>query len=98
MNADINLLFSSPTARILDFKCREHSHTVSPVECVAPFVSDFHFSRIFKKFTARSSHQYLLELRLQHALLLLRNTSLSVSDFKKSKISKVLLRFCAYIE
>jgi len=44
------------------------------------FVSDFHFSRIFKKFTARSPHQYLLELRLQHALLLLRNTSLSVSE------------------
>ena len=44
------------------------------------FVSDFHFSRIFKKFTARSPYQYLLELRLQHALLLLRNTSLSVSE------------------
>jgi len=205
MNADLNLLFSSPTARILDFKCREHPHTVSPVEGVAQFeiifirkgrfgyrlnkkeyafdsqtimlvnpgveqvfllehdipdectnievnadlleaanavfwkkeyatrfklprvllprpilfltpaldclhanlfatiqrrhymlanfqreltlaeiarhafVSDFHFSRIFKKFTARSPHQYLLELRLQHALLL-RNTSLSVSE------------------
>lgn len=44
------------------------------------FVSDFHFSRIFKKFTACSPYQYLLELRLQHALLLLRNTSLSVSE------------------
>jgi AraC-like DNA-binding protein len=41
MNADINLLFSSPAARILDFKCREHSHTVSPVECVAQFEINF---------------------------------------------------------
>jgi hypothetical protein len=200
MNADINLLFSSPVARVLDFKCREHSHTVSPVECVSQFEinfirkgrfgyrlnkkgyaghfklprvllprpilpltpaldclhvnlfatiqrrrmagmalkaetllirlveeiyktlyerqreirldeklkkrhletverarhfmlanyrreltlaeiarhafsSAFHFSRILKQFTARSPHQYLLGLRLQHALLLLRNTS-----------------------
>ncbi|GEM_PF-642731 len=44
------------------------------------FSSAFHFSRLFKQFTARSPHQYLLELRLQHALLLLRNTSLSVSE------------------
>jgi len=44
------------------------------------FVSAFHFSRLFKQFTTRSPHQYLLELRLQHALLLLRNTSLSVSE------------------
>lgn len=43
------------------------------------FASVFHFSRIFKQFTGRSPHQYLLELRLQHALILLRNTSLSVS-------------------
>lgn len=44
------------------------------------FASVFHFSRLFKQFTGRSPHQYLLELRLQHALLLLRNTSLSVSE------------------
>ncbi|MCG3119854.1 MAG: HTH-type transcriptional activator RhaR [bacterium] len=44
------------------------------------FVSEFHFSRIFRKFTARSPYQYLLELRLHHALLLLRHTSLSVTE------------------
>lgn len=43
-------------------------------------VSDFHFSRLFKQITNRSPYQYLLEVRLHHALLLLRNTSCSVSE------------------
>lgn len=43
-------------------------------------VSDFHFSRLFKQITNRSPYQYLLEVRLHHALLLLRNTLLSVSE------------------
>lgn len=43
-------------------------------------VSDFHFSRLFKQITNRSPYQYLLEVRLHHALLLLCNTSLSVSE------------------
>lgn len=44
------------------------------------FVSEFHFSRIFKQFTARSPYQYLLELRLHYARLLLHHTSLSVTE------------------
>ena len=43
-------------------------------------VSEFHFSRLFKHFTAFSPYQYLIELRLKHATLLLRNTSLPVTD------------------
>lgn len=43
-------------------------------------VSEFHFSRLFKQITDCSPYQYLLEVRLHHALLLLRNTSLSVSE------------------
>jgi AraC-like DNA-binding protein len=44
------------------------------------FVSPFHFSRIFKTFTAESPHQYLLTLRLKQAELLLRNTTQPVAD------------------
>jgi AraC family transcriptional regulator len=42
-------------------------------------VSIFHFSRLFKHFTARSPYQYLIDVRLRHAALLLRHTSLSVT-------------------
>jgi AraC-like DNA-binding protein len=44
------------------------------------FVSEFHFSRLFKKFTLTSPYQYLLEIRLKHAALLLLNTRLSVTE------------------
>jgi AraC family transcriptional regulator len=43
-------------------------------------VSSFHFSRIFKKFTSYSPHQFLMELRLKNAELFLKNTSMPVSD------------------
>lgn len=44
------------------------------------FISEFHFSRIFHSITHRSPHQYLLDIRFQHALLLLRNTSDSITE------------------
>lgn len=44
------------------------------------YVSPFHFSRIFKAFTASSPHQFLLTLRLKNAELLLRNTVAPVTD------------------
>lgn len=44
------------------------------------YVSPFHFSRIFKAFTACSPHQFLLTLRLKNAELLLRNTVAPVTD------------------
>lgn len=43
-------------------------------------VSPFHFSRTFKKFTAYSPHQYLLNIRLKHAEMLVRNTSRPIAD------------------
>ncbi|MEQ1675814.1 MAG: AraC family transcriptional regulator [Chitinophagaceae bacterium] len=43
-------------------------------------VSPFHFSRLFKTFTSSSPHQFLQAIRLQHAVLLLRNTSMPVAD------------------
>jgi AraC family transcriptional regulator len=44
------------------------------------YVSPFHFGRIFKKFTSYSPHQYLLNIRLKHAEMLLRNTSVPIAD------------------
>jgi AraC family transcriptional regulator len=43
-------------------------------------ISLFHFSRVFKQFTNFSPHQYLLRLRLEHAHLLLCNTSLNITE------------------
>lgn len=44
------------------------------------YVSPFHFSRLFKYFTSQSPYQYLLTVRLNHAVLLLKNTSLSITE------------------
>jgi AraC family transcriptional regulator len=44
------------------------------------YVSLFHFSRIFKTFTFSSPHQFLLAIRLRHAAMLLRDTSIPVAD------------------
>jgi AraC family transcriptional regulator len=43
-------------------------------------VSPFHFSRIFKKFTSYSPYQYLMNIRLKHAEMLVRNTSTPMTD------------------
>jgi AraC-like DNA-binding protein len=42
-------------------------------------ISMFHFSRVFKQATSFSPHQYLLNVRLQHAELLLKNTAMPIS-------------------
>jgi AraC-like DNA-binding protein len=43
-------------------------------------VSPFHFSRIFKTFTSFSPHQFLLQMRLKNAEMLLKDSGLPVSD------------------
>lgn len=43
-------------------------------------ISMFHFSRLFKEATSFSPLQYLLQVRLKHAGLLLKNTALSISE------------------
>ncbi|MEJ7683015.1 MAG: AraC family transcriptional regulator [Segetibacter sp.] len=44
------------------------------------YVSPFHFSRIFKKFTSFSPYQYLQNIRLKHAEMLLKNTTLPIAE------------------
>ncbi|MFB6456426.1 helix-turn-helix domain-containing protein [Chitinophaga sp. Hz27] len=43
-------------------------------------MSPFHFSRLFKNMTATAPYGYLLQVRLNHAHLQLRNTGLPVTD------------------
>lgn len=44
------------------------------------YVSPFHFSRLFKQFTAWSPYQYLKHIRLTHAERLIRVTQLPITD------------------
>ena len=44
------------------------------------FVSPFHFSRIFKTFTSSSPYLFLQNIRLEHAVMLLRNSSMPIAD------------------
>lgn len=43
-------------------------------------VSPFHFSRVFKSFTACSPHQFLMAIRLKNAAIFLHNTQMPVAD------------------
>ncbi len=56
--------------------------TGSPIEDAAAFVSlsPSHFSRLFKSVTGSSYTDYLTEVRLQHAQILLGTTNLSISE------------------
>ena len=44
------------------------------------FVSQYHFSRIFKKHTRYSPYQYLLHIRLRHARRLMLQKELSIKE------------------
>jgi AraC family transcriptional regulator len=47
-------------------------------------MSLFHFAKSFKDATGRSPHQFLTELRLQHARSLLHDTTLSIGQIAKA--------------
>jgi AraC family transcriptional regulator len=51
-------------------------YEIASFSCVSPF----HFSRVFKKFTNYTPHQYLQNVRLKHGEVLLKSSSLPVSD------------------
>ncbi|MGZ5134398.1 MAG: helix-turn-helix transcriptional regulator, partial [Flavitalea sp.] len=67
--------------RAKEFITQEFANDISLMDIAAYcHVSPFHFSRIFKIFTSYSPHQFLLNIRLKNAELLLKNTSLPVAD------------------
>lgn len=49
---------------------------LSSFACASPF----HFSRLFKRYTSVSPHQYVLNVRLKHSEMLLKNTSKPIAD------------------
>ncbi len=44
------------------------------------YASPFYFSRLFKKYTRQTPHQYLLNIRLKHGEMLLKNTDMSIGE------------------
>lgn len=59
------------------------------------YVSPFHFSRVFKKFTGYSPYHYLQILRLKNAEILLKTTNLSITDVGFKSGFNSLDYFCA---
>ena len=55
-------------------------YEISRHSCVSPF----HFSRVFKKFTSFSPYQYLLNIRLKHAEIMLKTSLISVAEISFS--------------
>lgn len=47
------------------------------------YASPFHFSRIFKQFTSCAPHQYIQVLRLKHAEILIKTTTLSIAEISE---------------
>ncbi len=59
------------------------------------YVSPFHFSRVFKKFTGYSPYHYLQMLRLKNAEILLKTTTLTITDVGFKSGFNSLDYFCA---
>ncbi len=55
-------------------------YEISRYCCVSPF----HFSRIFKKITTFSPYQYLYNIRLKHGEMLLKNSTILISEIALS--------------
>lgn len=49
---------------------------LSNFACASPF----HFSRLFKRYTSVSPHQYVLNVRLKHSEMLLKNTNKPITE------------------
>jgi transcriptional regulator GlxA family with amidase domain len=67
--------------RAKDYMMRHFAEDISLMNIAeACYVSPFHFSRIFKAFTGRSPHAFLLSFRLKNAEVLLKVSSHPVTD------------------
>jgi AraC family transcriptional regulator len=73
-----------------DYMHRNFSKDISLQE-IATYacISMFHFSRVFKQATSFSPHQYLLNVRLKHAEVLLKTTSQPISVISAASGFKV---------
>jgi AraC family transcriptional regulator len=87
--ADISLVSKANRLATVE-RAKEYMHThfcndISLQEvAVNSFTSPFHFSRLFKKITSFTPHQYLQQVRMKHAEMLLKNSHLPVADIAYS--------------
>ena len=79
-NARNAFLHQEKIARILDF-IEQHSHEpISLADLTAQaYLSPFYFSRLFKAYTAKSPHEYLIHVRINRAKFLLASTSHNIA-------------------
>lgn len=72
----------SPAVKEAQEYIRSHFHNPIQVDTVADAVSlsRYHFSRLFKKETGFTPHEYLQDVRLRHSKQLLTQTDLSVDE------------------
>jgi AraC-like DNA-binding protein len=67
--------------RAREYITRHFNRDISMMEIAENcYTSPFHFSRIFKRFSGYSPHQFLLGIRLKHAEMLLKNSGLPIAD------------------
>lgn len=67
--------------RAKDYMLQNLSRDISLNELASYcFLSPFHFSRLFRQFNAYAPYQYLQQLRLKHAEVLIRTTDLPMTD------------------
>jgi AraC family transcriptional regulator len=67
--------------RAIEFMSDNCGHELSLAEIAsAAFLSEFHFSRLFKKITGMTPHAYLASLRIEKARRLLAETDLPIAD------------------
>lgn len=81
LNGSLRMNHIATIERAKDFIHQNFSMDISLYQiadhsCVSPF----HFSRVFKKFTSFTPHQYLQNVRLKHGQVLLKSSSLPISD------------------
>lgn len=81
MNLSLNMNRLSTVEMAKNYLCENFRDDISLLDISSHcFVSPFHFSRIFKKFTSLTPHQYLQNIRLKHGEMQLTNTADSISD------------------
>lgn len=74
--------FSARAWRTVDDYMRSHLADTIPIETLASLarLSVSHFSRAFRQTTGKSPHQYLIDLRVERAELLIRADDLPLAE------------------
>lgn len=78
---DTDEIYARYISEVVDFINKNYNKDISLDEITRQaYLSKFHFSRIFKKYTSYSPYQYLIAVRLNHSRQLLMDNSYSVKE------------------